>query len=127
MPPPSTPRFIGRKAELRALRDLRQQPGSHIAVIYGRRRVGKTALVNHAYAGELLLSFEGLENKGKQQQIRNFLFQLEQQTQTGVKRSSSIREWREALVELVPLVRKARRDDPICEVACRSRSSSRSA
>jgi hypothetical protein len=48
--------------------------------VYGRRRVGKTALVNHAYAGEALLSFEGLENRGKQQQIRNFILQLERQT-----------------------------------------------
>jgi uncharacterized protein len=99
------PTFIGRGTELQALRELHRQPGCHIAVVYGRRRVGKTALVNHAYGGEPLLSFEGLENKGKQQQIRNFIFQLEQQTQTRVERKHSIREWREALVELVPLAR----------------------
>jgi len=104
MPPLPRP-FIGRKAELQALRDLWLQPDSHIAVVYGRRRVGKTALVNHAYTGELLLSFEGLENKSKQQQIRNFIFQLEQQTQIRLEQKSSIREWREALVKLVPFVR----------------------
>jgi uncharacterized protein len=96
--------FIGRRSELEALRNLHRQPGCHIAVVYGRRRVGKTALVNHAYAGEALLSFEGLENKGKQQQIRNFIFQLERQTPLRLQRKDSIREWREALAELVPLV-----------------------
>ena len=87
------------------MRDLRLESGSHIAVVYGRRCVGKTALVNHAYTGELLLSFEGLENRSKQHQIRNFLFQLEQQTQVPVEQKGSIREWREALVKLVPFVR----------------------
>jgi AAA+ ATPase superfamily predicted ATPase len=96
--------FIGRRSELEALRNLHRQPGCHIAVVYGRRRVGKTALVNHAYAGAALLSFEGLENRGKQQQIRNFIFQLERQTPLRLQRKDSIREWREALAELVPLV-----------------------
>ena len=89
--------FIGREHELAALENLHRQPGSHIAVVYGRRRIGKTALVNRAFAAEILLSFEGLENKGKREQLRNFLFQFELQTKTRVKNKTAIRHWREAL------------------------------
>jgi AAA+ ATPase superfamily predicted ATPase len=100
--PPKAP-FIGREAELRALRELHEQPGSRIAVVYGRRRVGKTELVNHAFAGEFMLSFEGLEEQPKSAQLRNFLFQFEQQS-GGPPVRNKISQWREAFVELVPLV-----------------------
>ena len=39
-------RFIGRKNELNALQDKYNDPGFQMAVIYGRRRIGKTALIN---------------------------------------------------------------------------------
>src|SRR5438105_2185942 len=95
----ASPTFIGRAQELADLKGLYSQQGSRIAVVYGRRRVGKTALINHAFEGELMLSFEGLENRGKREQIRNFLFQLEQQTQLRISNKTGIRAWREALVE----------------------------
>ncbi|MEE3488440.1 MAG: ATP-binding protein [Bulleidia sp.] len=39
--------FIGRETELKALHQKYTQSGFQMAVIYGRRRVGKTALINH--------------------------------------------------------------------------------
>lgn len=39
-------KFIGRTEELQALQKKFDQPGFHMAVIYGRRRLGKTALIN---------------------------------------------------------------------------------
>jgi uncharacterized protein len=104
MPSPPAP-FIGRSQELMDLKQLHSRSGSHIAVVYGRRRVGKTALINHAFEGELMLSFEGLENRGKKEQLRNFLFQIERQTSIRIARKTSIRSWREALIELLPAVR----------------------
>ena len=38
--------FIGRKEELEALQELYNKKGFHMAVLFGRRRVGKTTLVN---------------------------------------------------------------------------------
>ena len=38
--------FIGRKEELAALQELYNKNGFHMAVLFGRRRVGKTTLVN---------------------------------------------------------------------------------
>ncbi|MBI4600595.1 MAG: hypothetical protein HY721_01410 [Planctomycetes bacterium] len=97
--------FIGRDEELARLRDLHKRPGSHVAVVYGRRRVGKTALIREAYATEPLLAFEGLENQSKGKQIANFLLQLERQVGLKPRRKSGVRTWPEALGELVPAVR----------------------
>ena len=36
--------FVGREEELGRLRELHGRRGSQVAVVYGRRRVGKTAL-----------------------------------------------------------------------------------
>ena len=38
-------RFIGRKEELRKLNELYESEGFHMAVIYGRRRIGKSTLL----------------------------------------------------------------------------------
>ena len=38
-------RFIGRRNELSKLNELYNQPGFHMAVIYGRRRIGKSTLI----------------------------------------------------------------------------------
>ena len=38
-------RFIGRKEELKKLNELYETEGFHMAVIYGRRRIGKSTLL----------------------------------------------------------------------------------
>lgn len=44
--------LIDRKRQLHALRDLSAQDGSHMALVYGRRRVGKTFLLDHVWDDE---------------------------------------------------------------------------
>jgi len=39
--------FINRQEELNQLNDLIQQPGAHLIMLYGRRRIGKTTLATH--------------------------------------------------------------------------------
>lgn len=41
--------FIGREKELATLNGLYNSDKFEFAVIYGRRRVGKTALISHLY------------------------------------------------------------------------------
>jgi len=43
------PRFVDREDELRELRALARAPGPRLALVYGRRRVGKTFLLNHVW------------------------------------------------------------------------------
>ena len=63
--------FIGRNKELNALDRLYKSDKFEFAVIYGRRRVGKTALINHFIAGKKAIYFIGVESNEKQN-LENF-------------------------------------------------------
>lgn len=58
--------FIGREKELEALEKLYRSDKFEFAVIYGRRRVGKTALINHFIDDKKSIYFMGVESNEKQ-------------------------------------------------------------
>lgn len=58
--------FIGRQKELNALESLYKSDKFEFAVIYGRRRVGKTALINYFIDNKKSIYFMGLESNEKQ-------------------------------------------------------------
>lgn len=58
--------FIGREREQEALRKLYISDKFEFAVIYGRRRVGKTALINRFIDDKKAIYFMGVESNAKQ-------------------------------------------------------------
>ena len=68
--------FVGRKSELEELNSLYQNPRANLVVIYGRRRVGKSTLIEKFMKGKLHLSFEGLEKVRTKGQIKHFTERL---------------------------------------------------
>lgn len=58
--------FIGRQKELSELNRLYASNKFEFAVIYGRRRVGKTALINEFIRGKKAIYFTGVETNAKQ-------------------------------------------------------------
>ena len=58
--------FIGRERELTALNRLYGSDKFEFAVIYGRRRVGKTALINEFVRDKKAIYFMGVESNAKQ-------------------------------------------------------------
>jgi len=103
--------FVGREQELQSLRMLMSKQVPAIAVIYGRRRIGKSALIRTAVSGQRVYLFEGLENQRKQKQLDNFAFQLAEQYRGDAKHPRA-RSWTEALMFLTPALRK----EPGCVV-----------
>ena len=63
--------FIGRERELAALDKLYKSNQFEFAVIYGRRRVGKTALINQFIDDKKAIYFMGVESNAKQN-LENF-------------------------------------------------------
>ena len=63
--------FIGRERELSALEKLYNSDKFEFAVIYGRRRVGKTALINEFIKNKKAIYFMGIEINSKQN-LENF-------------------------------------------------------
>lgn len=58
--------FIGREQELNAIETLYKTDKFQFAVIYGRRRVGKTALINEFIQNKESICFTGVETNEKQ-------------------------------------------------------------
>ncbi len=97
--------FIGRSEELVVLRTIIGNPEPTIGVVYGRRRIGKSRLIRKSLEGKNALFFEGLENRPRQAQITNFLFQLEKQT-GGRNDGEAIKTWTKAFVRLYEYVKE---------------------
>ncbi|MCD8316650.1 MAG: ATP-binding protein [Eggerthellaceae bacterium] len=63
--------FIGRKRELEVFRKLYESKRFEFVVVYGRRRVGKTALINEFIGDKKAIYFTGIESNEKQN-LENF-------------------------------------------------------
>lgn len=63
--------FIGRERELASLNQLYNSDKFEFVVLYGRRRVGKTALINRFIDGKRAIYFMGVESNAKQN-LENF-------------------------------------------------------
>lgn len=95
------PSFIGRARELQLLRSFLESPSrSRLTAIYGRRRIGKTRLVEEACAGARLLMFEGLEGASSAEQRKHFRNTLYRHTKQEAHRVASASDWTDLLILL---------------------------
>ncbi len=104
-------RFVGRAPELEALEGLLSRAGPAIGVIHGRRRIGKSLLIQKALEGRRALTFEGIENRPKKDQIETFRFQLARQAGERAAGAPTL-SWGDALCRLSPLLERR----PACVV-----------
>jgi AAA+ ATPase superfamily predicted ATPase len=99
-------RFIGRKNELELLDRFVRSPQSRVAVMYGRRRIGKSVLIQQALQSRTPLYFEALEERPTRDQLNHFMLQLRHLTGHDGGRP---RRWTEALLELYGVVKESPR------------------
>lgn len=71
-------RIIGRKKEFTELEITTQSESAEFVVVYGRRRVGKTFLVNEFFDNDFTFKVTGLAKKNKKLQLENFASALSQ-------------------------------------------------
>jgi hypothetical protein len=86
-------KFIGRDQELYDLNQLYGAEESKLAVIYGRRRVGKSCLVDHFISNKKCLRFEGLEQGRTKAQIAQFVFDLSEQVNDELLKQVKVSSW----------------------------------
>jgi uncharacterized protein len=68
--------IIGREAEIKVLQEALASPSAELIAVYGRRRVGKTYLIETVYQKELILVLTGLNNAPFSEQLENFSLTL---------------------------------------------------
>ena len=74
--------FIGRDYELKQIKEkLEDRSESHLIILYGRRRVGKSTLIHKSIRNQKnILFFEGIQGAHTKDQIDHFLTELSRQT-----------------------------------------------
>lgn len=68
-------KFVGREVEKKKFEAFADLSHAAILAVYGRRRVGKTELIEQVFRQRGLLKFEGLEGQESKSQIRQVLYQ----------------------------------------------------
>ena len=107
--------IIGREKEIRELHDLYNSGNAEFVAIYGRRRVGKTFLVDEALKGKITFRHAGLSPVDEQNrknnlkaQLTHFFFSLQMQ---GMKGGKCPLSWMEAFYMLEQLLEKKTKDN----------------
>ena len=68
--------MIGRTHEIKKLQEAFTSEQSEFVVLYGRRRIGKTFLVNEMFGGRYAFQHSGVENVGLREQLDYFMQSL---------------------------------------------------
>ena len=94
--------IIGREAEIKHLDAIVSSKEAEFVVVYGRRRVGKTFLVNTYFDDKYTFKLTGLAKKGKREQLANFVTSLNRYTNG--RKYTKPRTWYEAFDKLRDLL-----------------------
>ena len=96
--------IIGRKKEISELKRLYASRTAEFVAIYGRRRVGKTFLVDEALSGKITFRHAGLSPVDEKGQANNLKKQLQHFYQSlqlqGMRKSHCPKNWLEAFFML---------------------------
>lgn len=98
--------FIGRERELETLERLYLSNRFEFAVLYGRRRVGKTALINQFIGGKNAIYFMGVESNAKQN-LENLSRSIMEYS-AGISTDTSFASFQAALEYVFQLAQKVR-------------------
>ncbi len=98
--------FYGRDHELKLIKTAIDSPRAELGIVYGRRRVGKSALLTERGIRKGDLHFEALQKLSTNKQIGHFTDQLARQTR--MPRILAL-NWKDAFDALTLHIRKGRR------------------
>lgn len=98
--------FIGRDKELAALQNKYESGRFEFIIIYGRRRIGKTALINHFLSDKKSIYFIGIESNA-QQNLNNLSRRIIEYS-SGISAETSFSSYQSALEFVFDISRKER-------------------
>ena len=73
-------KIIGRTKEYARLNKCMREDVAQLVLVYGRRRVGKTFLINQYYRNSFSFKLTGAYNKPKVDQLHAFISELNRKT-----------------------------------------------
>ncbi len=100
--------FIGRHQELRLLSDLQKKRSASLVVVYGRRRIGKSRLIEEFGADKKFYAFSGTypeKDSTLQDQLSIFYYRFLNQFRVNIK---PFQDWSEAFSQLAKKTQKGK-------------------
>lgn len=97
--------FIDRINEASRLIAIGKQSGAHIIVVYGRRRVGKTELLEQVFRDRHLIKFEGRDNISDSEQMQFVMQQLSVYAEQPLLAKISVASWVDVLIHIAELIK----------------------
>ncbi len=85
--------FVGRQAERAKLTHIAQLNAASIVIVYGRRRVGKTELLEQTFNQRNILKFEGIYGKSESEQRHHVMTELAVYAENPLLREVRIDTW----------------------------------
>ena len=95
--------LVGREYESKIMNELLDSSKSEFLALTGRRRIGKTFLVNNLYKNHLAFQITGIQNGSFHQQLTNFGIKLKEHARTPY--TSPPTNWQEAFLQLKQFTR----------------------
>jgi len=89
--------LIGRKKEIKLLNEVLASPKAEMIAVLGRRRVGKTFLVNNVYEKDIIFRQTGVRNATNEEQLRAFIVNIERLAGKKVEKAN---DWLDAFFRL---------------------------
>ena len=89
--------LIGREKEIKKLDKAMQEKEAQLLVVYGRRRVGKTFLINEYFSNKYAFKFTGSEKQTTKEQLKNFTLVL---NDVACSKNEIPKDWTEAFFNL---------------------------
>ena len=102
-------RIIARTNEIDTLERKFNSGKPEFVIVYGRRRIGKTFLVNNVFADRFTFSYVGARNQKPKKQLQRFAEQLK--TYSGSPFAPVITNWEEAFQALRALIENKPKED----------------
>ena len=95
-------KIIARITEVEVLERKYRSEKSEFVIVYGRRRIGKTFLVNHVFADRFTFTYVGARKQKPQKQLQRFAEQLK--VYSGSTFAPTLSNWEEAFNQLRSLI-----------------------
>jgi hypothetical protein len=86
-------KIIGRIEECKRLDKCMRADSAQLVIVYGRRRVGKTYLINQYFENQFAFKVTGIFAQNKETQLRNFITELDFRTK---EKHNQPKDWYEA-------------------------------